>query len=227
MIHLYQFPWSPFCIVIRNILEFGRIPHKIINIPNSDRQLIWKLTRGRYYQVPVIKDGRNVIFETSEHTQIIAKYLDNKFQLGLFPEEFRGIQTILWQWIESRVEGPAFKLNDIYYQEYTPKKDQLGLVRHKERKFGRGCIELWQAHQDRLMDDFASALLPFDQMLLTRPYLLTDRPVFVDFDLQGMIANFLYSGHYLLPSEDHRLSDWYKRMHRIKRAVTKREKLHS
>ena len=221
MIELYQFPWSPFCIVIRRMLEYGRIPHRLINVPNGDRRLIWKVTRQRYYQVPVLKDGRNVIFETDEASQVVAKYVDEKFRLGLFPEELRGVQSILWQWIEDRVEGPGFKLNDIYYEELVPKSDRLGFIRHKERKFGRGCLERWRAQQVELLREFSAALLPFDQMLLTRPFLLGQRPHFVDFDLYGMISNFRYSGHYEFPTEHPRLHAWYARLHLLKRDVPK------
>jgi glutathione S-transferase len=61
MIELIQFPWSPFCIVQRRILEFSGAPFKIVNISSEDRSLVWKLTRQRYYGVPVIKDGKSVI----------------------------------------------------------------------------------------------------------------------------------------------------------------------
>ena len=58
MLELIQFPWSPFCIVQRRILEFAGVPFKITNIPNGDRSLVWQLTRQRYYGVPVIRDGK-------------------------------------------------------------------------------------------------------------------------------------------------------------------------
>ena len=58
MIELIQFPWSPFCIVQRRILEYAGTRFKIVNVPNTDRSLVWKLTRGRYYAVPIIKDGK-------------------------------------------------------------------------------------------------------------------------------------------------------------------------
>ena len=221
MIRLYQFPYSPFCIVIRRILEFGRVPHQKINIPNGDRSVIWRLTKQRYYQVPVIKDGKSVVFETDDESQVIAKYLDQKFKLGLFPGELRGDQMICWRWIEDRVEGAGFKLNDIYYEERVPRSDQCAFVRHKERKFGRGCLEDWRQRQVELLQEFAEALLPFDQMLISRSFLLGERPVFVDFDLYGMIGNFLYSGHYDFPVEHPRLNDWYQRMHRVKHEAPK------
>jgi glutathione S-transferase len=221
MIQLYQFPWSPFCLVTRRILEYGRIPHRLVNVLSGERSLIWKLTRQRYYQVPVIKHGRDVIFETSDNSQVIAKYLSEKFSLDLFPEEHRGVQSVLWQWIEDRVEGAGFKLNDIYFEEFVSKADRLGFIRHKERKFGRGCLERWREQQVELLAEFSAALLPFDQMLLTRPFLLGGRPHFVDFDLCGMIGNFLYSGHYEFPVEHPRLHEWFDRVRRIKRDVPK------
>ena len=42
-------------------------------------------------------------------------------------------------------------------------------------------------------------------MLATRPFLFREEPHFVDFDLWGMLANFLYSGHYQLPAAHGRL----------------------
>src|SRR5437867_1170858 len=149
MIELIQFPWSPFCIVQHRILEFGGTRFKIIDVPNADRTLVWKLTRQRYYQVPVIRDGKNVIFETDTDSQVIAKYLDAKFNLGLFPRELEGVQWILWRHIEGEVEERGFKLNDIYYEEMVPPQDRLGFIRHKERKFGRGCIEKWREQREQ------------------------------------------------------------------------------
>src|SRR5258706_14406122 len=94
MIELIQFPWSPYCLVQRRILEFGGVAHKIINVPQGDRSLVWRLTRQRYYQVPILKDGRTVLFETDENSQVIAKYLHAKLKLGLFPDELDGLQLI-------------------------------------------------------------------------------------------------------------------------------------
>lgn len=218
MIQLYGVEYSPFVIVQRRILKFGQIPYKNVNVPYHDRSIIWKLTKQRYYQVPVLKDGRQVLFETQEDSQVIAKYLDNKFELGLFPRELRGLQSILWRYIENEVEGLGFKLNDVYYREFVPVASQLGFQRHKERKFGRGCLDLWRAQQKLLVAELGAKLAPFEQMLLDRPYLLDNRPRFADFDLFGMLGNYLYSGHYRLPAEHTQLQAWYKRMAKIKLA---------
>ena len=228
MIELIQFPWSPFCIVQRRILEFSGARFKLTNIPSGDRSRIWRLTRRRYYSVPVIRDGKSVIFEVGDDTQVIAKYLDTKYQLGLLPWALEGAQSIIWQYIENQVEGVGFKLNDIYWQKVVPPADQLAFLRYKERKFGRGCIDQWQAQQKELLGQLEQRLIPFEEMLRYRPFLLDQRPRFVDFDLYGMLANFLYSGRYRLPAAHSHLKKWYRRMTRAQFKTFAREKeLHS
>ena len=218
MIELIQFPWSPFCIVQRRILEFAGVRFKITNIPNTDRSLVWKLTRERYYQVPVIRDGRQVIFETAEDSQVIAKYLDNQLGLGLFPSHLRGLQTILWRHVEDEIEGLGFRLNDIYFRAVIPAKERLAFVRHKERKFGRGCLERWRDEQPALLKQLEERLIPYEQMLLEKPFLLGDRPRFVDFDLCGMLGNFLASGKYELPAAHTQIRAWYARITKARAA---------
>src|SRR2546430_11889390 len=93
--------------------------------------------------------------------------------------------------------------------------DRLRFVRHKERKFGRGCLEQWRAQRKDFLAQMTQKLIPFEEMLLYKPFLLDQRPRFVDFDLYGMLGNFLYSGRYRLPAAHNRLADWYSRMNRV------------
>lgn len=212
MIELIQFPWSPFCIVQRRILEFSGTPFKITNIPNQDRSLVWKLTKHRYYGVPILRDGKNVIFEVSDESQVIAKYLDEEFELGLFPNKWCDVQSILWRDIENEIEGAAFRLNDIYWLDNVPVKEQLQFLRFKERKFGRGCIDQWRKDQRSWLKQLEERLQPFEMMLTHLPFILDERPRFVDFDLFGMLENFLYSGHYNLPKRHKQIQQWHQRM---------------
>jgi glutathione S-transferase len=216
MIELIQFPWSPFCIVQRRILEFSGTPFKITNIPNQDRTLVWKLTRQRYYGVPVIRDGKTVVFEVSDDSQVIAKYLDEEMELGLFPARWRGVQSVLWGFIENEIEGATFRLNDIYWQENVPAAEQLQFLRFKERKFGRGCIGQWRKDQKLWLKKLEDRLIPFEIILTHQMYLLDDRPRFVDFNLFGMLENFLYSGHYELPKRHKQIRAWHRRMAKAK-----------
>lgn len=212
MIELVQFPWSNYCLVQRRILEFGGVVHRLVNIPPSDRSLVWRLSRQRYYAVPLLRDGRIVVFETDENSQVIAKYIESRFNLGLFPPQWDGLQRIVWRYIEHDVEDRSFRLNDAHYRLFVPPKEQLAYLRHKERKYGRGCLDAWRLNQKPLLAELTTVLLPFEQMLGTRRFLLDHRPRFVDFDLWGMLANFLYSGRYRLPAVYPKIKAWYRRM---------------
>jgi glutathione S-transferase len=222
MIELIQFPWSPYCLVQRRILEFSGAPHKITNVPATERSLIWKLTKERYYQVPILRDGRNVVFETHDDSQVIAKYLDDRLQLGLFPQQWDGVQDLLWRYIDNDVEAFTFKLNDAYFTEFVPRREQLAYRRHKERKFGRHCLEQWREQENSLRMGLAKHLGPFEQMLARRDFLLDAQPRFVDFNLWGILANLKFSGHHDLPAAHSRLRQWYDRMSQIKTAATPR-----
>jgi glutathione S-transferase len=57
-------------------------------------------------------------------------------------------------------------------------------------------------------------------------FLLGAAPRFVDFDLFGMLGNFLYSGHYKLPARHKEIRKWHARMTTLKLFIA-REKLHS
>ena len=216
MIELIQVPSSPFCIVQRRILEFSGVRFTVTNIPHGDRSLIWRLSKERYYGVPILKDGKQVIFEVNDDSQVIAKYLDSKLKLGLFPAEMEGVQSIVWRCIENELEGIGFKLNDIYWKEMVSGQDRVRFLRHKERKFGRGCLENWRAEQKGLVAQMEARLIPFEEMLMHKPFLLDEQPRFVDFDLYGILGNFLYSGHYRLPKAHTCLQAWHRRMARVK-----------
>lgn len=226
MIELVQFPWSPFCLVQRRILEYSGTSFKVVNVPPQDRSLVWKLTRQRYYGVPLLMDGRTDVFEVSDDSQVIGKYLDSKFNLGLFPAELEGVQSILWRFIENDIEGSTFRLNDIHYKEFVRSADQLQYLRFKERKFGKGCLDQWRAERRQWLKKLETSLLPFEEMLMHHPFLLGELPRFVDFDLFGMLENFLYSGHYKIPACHKEIRQWHTRMSTLKR-ITAREKLHS
>ena len=216
MIELIQFTWSPFCIPQRRLLEFSGARFKITNIPPQDRALVWKLTRHQYYGVPIIRDGAKVVFDDTDDQQIVAKYLDAKLKLGLFPADREGVQSLLWRHIESEVEGATFRLNDSQYRDFVKPADQLQYQRFKERKFGRGCIDQWRADRKIWLNKLEAALAPYEQMLAYSGFLLDECPLFVDFDLFGMLENFLFSGVYTLPKSLPNLREWHLCMKTIR-----------
>jgi glutathione S-transferase len=54
-------------------------------------------------------------------------------------------------------------------------------------------------------------LNPIDSMLSTSPFSLNDRPLFVDYNLYGILGNYLFNGKMKLPNLKH-LRRWYQAM---------------
>ena len=145
MLTLIQFPWSPFCVTVRHILERHGIPFRLKNIPFHERASIIKATNGRGYTVPCVVDGKQALCDVTDFGQDVARYVNRRYSLNLFPKELEGIQLILSRYIENDLEMVGFKINDSYIIPSRPMLERVMLIRHKERKFGKGCARNGQA----------------------------------------------------------------------------------
>jgi len=211
MLTLIQFPWSPFCITIRHILTHHRIPFQIQNIAYHDRAPIITATKGRGHTVPCLINGKRGICDVTDFGQEVARYVDRRYKLNLFPKSFEGLQLILSRYIENDLESVGFKIDDTYVIPTRPLVERTMLIRHKERKFGKGCVQEWTTHRRYLCSQFTELLKPIDNMLATSPFLLTNHPLFVDYNLYGVLGNYLFSGKTKLPKLKH-LQRWYQVM---------------
>jgi glutathione S-transferase len=211
MLTLIQFSWSPFCITIRRIMERNKVPFRIQNIAYHEREKIIQATHGHGHTVPCLIDDKRAVCDVTDFGQEVARYLDKRFRLGLFPEGYEGIQFILSRYIENDLEMVGFKVNDSYVIPSRPLVERVMLTRHKERKFGRGCIKEWISHRAWFNAQFVELLKPMENVLSTSSYLLGERPYFVDYDLYGVIGNYLYSGKTKLPNLTY-LRRWYRAM---------------
>jgi glutathione S-transferase len=204
MITLYQLPHSPFCIPVRLILEAAQVPFQIRNVSNANRAELITLTSGSYYQVPVIVDERaerRLVFESDSSSQDVARYLDKEFVGGrLFPPMLDGLQEVLLHHLENEVEGLTFRLYDPFHiASETDTVERVMMIRHKERKFGKGCVEQWRNARSEMLSEAVSMLHSYEKMLEHSKFLLGAEPVYCDFLLAGILGNMTFGGHNPLP----------------------------
>jgi len=217
---IYEMAHSPFCIPITGALTCLGVEFERVEVPNADRSEIIRLTGGRYYQVPVLVRGGDTVFESTADSQDVAAYVDRTFAGGrLFPEATRGLQDILIQHIENDIESVTFKLVDPHYLDTI--EDQVQRVmtrRHKERRFGPGCVERWRADAAELRAQADRLLGRFESLLRHSPFILGQSPVYVDFALYGVLGNLLFAGWNSLGESQGALRDWMARLaaHRFK-----------
>jgi len=215
-LRLYQYPYSPYCIPIELILRHSGIPYDVVNLHVCDPTPVVQLTKGEYYQVPVLEDlfSHEVIYDKSPVGDDVPRYIANIAPLmNLFPEEVSGIHRILINYIENDCEACSFKVCDAFCDKWLKNDTERGMHRrHKERKFGAGCLEEWNRNVNQLIAAFYRVIQPFEQILAHQPFLTGERPVFADYALCGVIGNFVFPGTTVLPENNLMLESWYTRM---------------
>lgn len=203
----YQFPHSPYCIPISLILKNADIEHEEILVPNADRSIVAEVTNGAYYQVPVIVDGEQVIFESSDTSVDVARYVNGLIEHELFPKGISGIHEVVIAHMENELEGLGFKTVD---PDYVDAIEDIGektmVIRHKERKFGRGCVDGWRVNKESILADFYAGVDAFKDRLEIKAFLFGEAPVYADYALYGVIGNVQY-----IPSNIRMVGrDWLK-----------------
>lgn len=219
-LQLLEMRHSPYCIPIARMLEACGLDFDRVEIPNWDRRKVAEVTHGAYYQVPVLVDGSTVVFDTVEEPFRVARYVDKQRGGGtFFPKEWTGVHELLLSHIEDTLEGMAFKLCDIHYvSSIADVGERTMVLRHKERRYGVGCLDQWKRDAAALKTRFQRALEPLDARLRHSLFLLREQPVFADFALFGILGNYTFKEYNRFPSGFPSLQAWYERMagYRIK-----------
>lgn len=207
---LYDLPYSPYCILVRRIFSALGLPVEVVDVPNWDRRAVLEITAGAYYQVPVIVHGERVVYESGPGTNDVARYMNDMLASGrLLPKEHEGLQEILIDYLDNEVEGTTFRVTDAFYVDSINDPVARGMVRrHKERKFGAGCIVQWQEKIKELRCAAEFHFERFDAMLRHKPFLLGEQPVYADFLLYGIVGNYTWQDWNQIPDRLSSLQRW-------------------
>ncbi len=211
---LYDLPHSPYCLPIKRILGALKVAFEVEDVPNWDRRKVIELTHGAYYQVPVLVHDGRVIFESGPDTNDVARHIDAAFAGGrLFPAELEGLHDILVRYLDDEVEGATFRACDAFYVETIGDVvNRTMVLRHKERKFGRGCVAQWKSQIHEIRAGAESHFARFDARLKHQPFLLGAQPVYADFLLYGILSNYTWNGWNELPAGMAALRAWLERI---------------
>ena len=211
---LYEMEYSPFCIPIAAALTACGTAFARREIPNWDRTELLRLTQGAYYQVPVLVHEGRAIFESGAESEDVARYVDGRFAQGrLFPARLEGLQQIVLEHLGGDVEFHTFRLQDPFTLDRIADPIARGLfLRHKERKFGRGCVEEWRRDAEGIRVQADRLLGRFEATLRHAPFVFGDAPVYADFLLYGVLGNLTYGGHHALDAEQSALRSFIERL---------------
>ncbi len=207
---IYQMEYSPFCIPITAALRASGAEFEAREIPNWDRSELLRLSGGSYYQVPLLVHDDRIVIESSADSEDIARYIDTHFAGGrLFPERLEGLQKIVIEFLSDDVEFHTFRLQDPHTLGRITDPVARGLfLRHKERKFGRGCVEQWRRDAAQIRTEADRLLERFEITLRHSPFLFGDTPVYSDFLLYGILGNLTYKNHNPLHAGQNALAEF-------------------
>jgi glutathione S-transferase len=167
---IYQLAHSPSCLPITRALEALGVLFDVVNVSNGTRTEIIRPANGAYYQVPVLVHDGKLVFDGSECRSDgldVARYVDRLWaESRHLPAAFGGVQSLFVPEIEGEVEGATFKLTDIHYlPTLADRVDRVMVVRHRERRFGRGCVDQWRANYEPMCAHATQLLRPFQAMV--------------------------------------------------------------
>lgn len=211
---VYEMAHSPYCIPITAALRASGVEFATREIPNWDRRELLRLTGGAYYQVPLLDHDGHLVYESGADTLDVARYVDAHFAGGrLFPARLEGLQAIIVEHIENEIEARTFKLVDLHYVPAIADVAQRGMVvRHKERRFGRGCLAQWTANAAQIRAEADALLARFETTLRHSPFIFGDTPVYADFALFGILGNLTFCDWNQLSAGQTALAAWRARL---------------
>lgn len=212
-LRIYQMAHSPFCLPLTRALGAHGVSFETIEVPNHDRRLVIEASAGASYQVPLLDDHGTIVWEDGPDSQRIPRHLDRVYCRGnLFPAASEGLQGLLLPLLENEVEGITFRLCDIHYIPSIPDLvARTMVIRHKERKFGPGCVDRWRDQKAALGAEAVRALTPWSRVLENQAWLCGPQPVYADYLLWGILGNLTWKGWNPLPPLPP-LVAWHQRM---------------
>lgn len=207
---LHELAHSPFCIPLRRIFEAWSVPYDRVQVSAWDRRPLIELTSGAYYQVPILQHGEKIIHELPDDPLAVPHFVDGTFCEGrLFPNHAAGLNELLIEHIENELEGTAFKLSDPgVVDAMEDRGERIMVERHKERKFGAGCVSQWKQDAPALMHRWNKQVQPYEKRLEVSRYLLGNEPVYADFALYGVVSNLQFGGFHRLSEDLPNLRRW-------------------
>lgn len=209
MLELYQFEMSHYVEKVRLILDYKGLEYKKIEVTPGLGQIDLMQMSGQR-QVPVLKDGNEIIADSTA----IAEYLDKHYpEKPIIPEDpkLRGLCLLMEQWADESIGLNARKcLVGTFGQDQTFRTSVLPTNTPDFLKSLVGAVpgdifsilglgvgfgpDALKAAKNAMKRDLASLCF----ILNEQPYLVTDHPTLADFAVAGLTMYVKFpEGNYL------------------------------
>jgi glutathione S-transferase len=183
---LYRFRYSPYARKVQMVLELAGLPHQVIEVRYGEREELAQLTGG-YIHVPVLAldDGKVI----TESRRICEHLLARPEARHLVPPQLHAAIWGFHDFIDGPVEDVLFRLaSPAVRARWSTAWERALYTLIKERKFGAGCVDAWDAARPELIERARRVLEPARQVLAAQPFVLGEAVTLADASLYGQWA---------------------------------------
>ena len=147
---LYRFRQSSYARKIQLLLELLGVEYTTVDVPYCDRAELAAVTGG-YIYVPVLVDDDGTV--VVESRRIAERLLARPGGAALVPSPWEGPIWAYCDWVDGPLEDVLFRLAAPKVRDSFRKLEERSLyVLIKERKFGAGCVDAWDAARAELIE---------------------------------------------------------------------------
>jgi glutathione S-transferase len=210
---LFQFAYSPYAAKVRKCLELKGLACTLVEVPYLDRREVAELSGG-VIVVPILADGDTVVCDSPR----ITAYLDERYALSLRPGPHAATAVVFEGWADHVLEDVAFRIGSPFVEKRIAalnggREDAAAMFRFvKERKFGVGCVQQWEANAKELRQRLAGLLEPLGRTVAEQPFLLGQQATLADAAVYGNLFMLEWAQPGWVRTHLPALADWYARV---------------
>jgi len=213
---LYQFLTSPFCAKVRKILDFKDVEYESVEVDYLERKELLIASGQMMVPALTLASGETIV----DSARIVRRLEELYPEPTVLPPSWSGMHQVLADYIDTQLEDALFGASipdkiAFFRRQGRDREAWWRMVR--ERKYGAGFVDRMIAEHGAQETRARQALLPFEQALADRAFLL-GRIGLADFALYGQLYSFAFTGELKISSELHNLRMFFGRVDRISSA---------
>lgn len=213
---LYQFLTSPFCAKVRKVLDFKDVEYEIVEVDYLERKELLIASGQMTVPALTLASGETIV----DSARIVRRLEELYPEPTLLPPSWSGMHQVLADYIDTQLEDALFGASipdkiAFFRRQGRDREAWWRMVR--DRKYGAGFVDRMIAEHGAQETRARQALLPFEQALADRAFLL-GRIGLADFALYGQLYNFAFTGELKISPELRNLRMFFGRVDRISSA---------
>lgn len=203
-VDLYHLAPSHYCEKARRILEYKKIPFRLVNVPYGNHDEVIRVSGQDYVPLIHTPDGTNITWsDIPDWAEAVAP------SPTLYPNG-RAVARLLDHWMHNVIEESVWQVV-VPAMSKTMADPHEAWVFEEMQTRKRGPLAVVALRRDELLGSLRKQLELVEESLRSTPYILSDTPSLADFALYGALRPLEMVGE-AIPAQLPQLRAWYPRI---------------